>query len=91
MKNALRLFGIVLACGFLAGCFIRPAASSTDVIPGAHIEQCKSLCASANMTVQSIVVISDRTGCVCGKAQSAAAAASAGGVAVVLQRTTPKR
>jgi len=82
---------ILLGLSISSGCFMRPAASMQDGIPKSHVEQCRSLCASANMKLQSIVVIADRTGCVCGPGSVGAAAASGGALAVMLQKLESTR
>jgi len=50
------------------------------------VSQCRSLCSSAGGTLQSIVIVANKTGCVCdldGSSSSDAETAAAAGGAVV--------
>lgn len=76
---------VFLAC--VAGCAANPA-SNRDTIPQDNVTQCRSLCSSAGLMLQSVVIVANQTGCVCGVSSPVAgggpAAASGGAVAVLL-------
>lgn len=59
-------------------------ASSRDVLPAKNVTQCRTLCDSAGMSLQSIVVVANQTGCVCGPAEHGPAAAATGGAVAVM-------
>ena len=73
---------LMLGCG-------PTAASNRSTIPRDNVTQCVSLCESAGLVLQSLVIVANQTGCVCSplNAQSnagGAAAASGGAVAVLM-------
>ena len=77
------LFALVML-----GCGPKPA-SNRSTIPRDNVTQCVSLCQSAGLQLQSLVIVANQTGCVCspGSAQASAggaAAASGGAVAVII-------
>ena len=82
----------LLAAVSLAGCGAAQA-SNRDTIPRGNITQCRSLCESSGMALQSIVIVANQTGCVCGVQGSlaAASAASGGAVAVMLAEEEQRR
>ncbi len=71
-------------------CWLRSAAqraSGSDTIPKKNVNQCRALCESADLELQSIVIVANQTGCVCQVKQSAtsgAAGAAGGGAVTVL-------
>jgi hypothetical protein len=72
----------------LLGCGPKPA-SNRSTIPRDNVTQCVSLCGSAGLELQSLVIVANQTGCVCSppnvqSSAGSAAAASGGAVAVLI-------
>ena len=66
-----------------AGCGAN-AASRRDTLPASNVTQCRSLCGSAGMQLQSLVIVANQTGCVCGPGTAGTSAAATGGAVAVL-------
>ncbi len=73
----------LLTCAGLAGC-AAVRASGADTIPPKNVEQCRTLCASADMELTSLVIVANQTGCVCQHASAGASAAATGGAVAVM-------
>jgi len=79
-----KLLPAALLLSILSGCGAQQA-SNRDTLPVENVTQCRTLCNSAGMSLESIVVVANQTGCVCGaSSEGGAAAASGGAVAVML-------
>ncbi len=86
----LRLFPAVALLAVLSGC-AASQASNKDSLPEKNVAQCKSLCASAGMPLESIVIVANQTGCVCGASPDGGSAAATGGAVAVLLAEQQRR
>lgn len=77
------IIGMTVMLLSMVGC-AASRASNRDVLPPENVTQCRALCESAAMTLQSIVVVANQTGCVCGPAVHGGAAAATGGAVAVM-------
>jgi len=93
MMNPLkRAFFVLAVIAFFPGCAAQ-RASFSDSIPMMNVNQCRSLCESVQMELQSIVIVANQTGCVCGvkNASSGATAAASGGAVTLLMEQEERR
>ena len=78
-----KLVPILVFAMALSGC-AATEASNRDTLPAANVIPCRSLCDSTGIPLQSIVIVANQTGCVCGNASAGGSAAATGGAAAVM-------
>lgn len=80
-----RIFVMTSLAALLAtGCGAAPASGS-DTLPMKNLDNCQSLCSSIDMTLTAVVIVADRTGCVCeisGRSGAGGGASIAGGAVI---------
>lgn len=80
----------------VASCAGPARAAKRDTVDADNVTQCRSLCESAGGRLQSIVIVANRTGCVCGiddgaSVDGSTAATAGGAVVAVLEEEEQQR
>jgi hypothetical protein len=81
--------GLVLA---LSACAATVGTTGFVQVPKEAASDCRAMCADIGLPLESVVIMANQVGCVCGKTASATGGgAAAGGMAAVLMQEQSQR